>query len=95
MDIDVRPFSGDPRGFYDAAERAFGEWSRDDDYARWQHTFEADRAVAAYDADAVVGTAGILTFDMTVPGGVLPATLPNAVAKRSIKLPARSASGST
>ncbi len=73
MDIDVRPFSGDPRGFYDAAERAFGEWSRDEDYARWQHTFEADRAVAAYDADAVVGTAGILTFDMTVPGGVLPA----------------------
>jgi predicted acetyltransferase len=73
MEIDVRPFSGDPRAFYDAAERAFGEWPRDEDYDRWKRTFEADRAIAAYDGDAVVGTAGIFTFDMTVPGGVLPA----------------------
>ncbi|HEU5325396.1 MAG TPA: GNAT family N-acetyltransferase [Candidatus Limnocylindria bacterium] len=73
MDIDVRAFSGDPRGFYDAAEMAFGEWPRDADFDRWKQTFEADRAIAAYDGDAVVGTAGIFTFDMTVPGGVLPA----------------------
>jgi predicted acetyltransferase len=73
MDIDVRAFDGDPRAFYDAAERAFGEQARDEDFERWAPAFEADRAIAAYDGDRVVGTAGIFSFDLTIPGGVLPA----------------------
>ena len=73
MDIDVRPFSGEPRDFYDAGELAFQERPRDEDFANWAKTFEADRAIAAYDGDRIVGTAGIFTFELTIPGGVLPA----------------------
>lgn len=72
MEIDVRPFSGDPRAFYDAAERAFGETTRDEDFERWETLFEADRAIAAYDGETIVGNAGIFSFQMTIPGGVLP-----------------------
>ena len=73
MEIDVRAFDGDPRTFYNAGELAFGERGRDEDFDRWQIAFEADRAIAAYDGDRVVGTAGIFSFGLSVPGGVLPA----------------------
>jgi predicted acetyltransferase len=73
MEVDVRPFDGEPRAFYEAGELAFGEEVRDDSFALWQRTFEADRAIAAYDGDRIVGTAGILGFELTVPGGMLPA----------------------
>lgn len=73
MEVDVRPFEGDPRAFYEAAELAFGEAVRDDDFALWTRTFEADRAIGAYDGERIVGTAGILGFELTVPGGMLPA----------------------
>jgi predicted acetyltransferase len=73
MDIDVRPFSGDPNDFFLAGELAFSEQARDEDRANWATTFEADRAIAAYDGERIVGTAGILSFDLTIPGGVLPA----------------------
>ena len=72
MEVDVRPFDGDPRAFYEAGELAFGERPRDEDFAPWQTLFEADRAIGAYDGDRLVGTAGIFSFDFTVPGGVLP-----------------------
>ena len=73
MAIDVRAFDGDPRAFYEAGELAFSETPRDEDVARWTATFESDRAVAAYDGDRIVGTAGIFSFALTIPGGVLPA----------------------
>lgn len=73
MDIDVRPFTGEPRAFFEAGELAFGERARDEDVEHWSALFEADRAIAAYDADRVVGTAGIFSFDLTVPGALLPA----------------------
>ncbi len=73
MEIDVRPFDGDPRAFFDAGERAFSERPRDDDFAAWEPLFEADRAVAAYDGDRIVGTAGAFGYELTIPGGVLPA----------------------
>ncbi|MDQ2673969.1 MAG: GNAT family N-acetyltransferase [Chloroflexota bacterium] len=73
MDIDVRPFEGDPRSFFEAGELAFGERLRDEDAAAYESTFEPDRAIAAYDGDRVVGTAGIFSFDLTIPGGVVPA----------------------
>jgi len=73
MEVDVRPFDGEPRAFYDAGELAFGERARDDDFARWERLFEKDRAIAAFDGDRVVGTAGIFSYGLTVPGGVLPA----------------------
>jgi len=73
MEIDVRPFSGDPRAFFEAGELAFGERMRDDDLEHWTAGFEAGRAIAAFDGDRVVGTAGIFSFDLTVPGATLPA----------------------
>jgi predicted acetyltransferase len=73
MEIDVRAFSGDPRAFLEAGELAFAEPVRDEDYDRWRQTFEPERAIAAYDGDRIVGTAGIFSLELTVPGGVLPA----------------------
>ena len=73
MEIDVRPFDGEPRQFFEAGELAFAEHLRDEDAAAYEGVFEADRAIAAYDGDRVVGTAGIFSFDFTIPGGVVPA----------------------
>lgn len=73
MEIDVRPYEGEARAFLEAGELAFGEGVRDEDVPRFAATFEADRAIAAYDGDRVVGTAGIFSFVLTVPGGSLPA----------------------
>lgn len=73
MEIDVREFSGDARAFFEAGELAFGERLRDEDLEHWAAGFEPDRAIAAYDGDRVVGTAGIFSFQLTVPGGSLPA----------------------
>ncbi len=73
MDVDVRPYDGTPKAFFEAGELAFGERPRAEDAALHERTFEADRAIAAYDGDRVVGTAGAFSFDLTVPGGVLPA----------------------
>jgi predicted acetyltransferase len=73
MEIDVRPFDGDPKAFFEAGELAFSERPHAEDVANWEKLFEADRAIAAYDGDRVVGTAGIFSFDFTVPGGILPA----------------------
>lgn len=79
MEIDVRPYDGDARPFFEAGSVAFGERLRDEDLAAWEPTFEADRAIAAYDGDRVVGTAAIFSFELTVPGGVLPAAGVTAV----------------
>ena len=73
MEIDVRAFDGDPKDFFLAGELAFSEHSRQEDLDRWATAFEADRAIAAYDGDRIVGTAGIFSFELTIPGGVLPA----------------------
>lgn len=79
MEIDVRAYDGDARGFFGAAEVAFGERLHDEDLKVWEPTFEVDRAIAAYDGDRMVGTAGIYSFELTVPGGVLPAAGVTAV----------------
>jgi predicted acetyltransferase len=73
MEIDVRAFDGDPDDFFRAGDLAFSEHARDEDRERWAAVFEADRAIAAYDGDRIVGTAGIFSYDLTIPGGVLPA----------------------
>ena len=73
VEIDVRPFEGEPRTFFESGELAFAGRLRDDDAAAYESTFEPDRAIGAYDGDRVVGTAGIFSFDFTIPGGVVPA----------------------
>ena len=79
MEIDVGPYDGEARAFFEAGEVAFGERLRDEDLARWEPTFEPDRAIVARDGDRIVGTAGIFSFELTVPGGVLPAAGVTAV----------------
>ena len=73
MEIDVRAFDGEARTFFEAGELAFSERLRDEDAAAYESIFESDRAIAAYDGDRVVGTAGIFSFDLTIPGGIVPA----------------------
>ena len=73
MAIEVRPFDGDAREFVEAGELAFSDRPRDEDIEAWRPVFEADRAIAAYDGDRAVGTAGIFSFDFTIPGGIVPA----------------------
>jgi predicted acetyltransferase len=73
VEIDVRPYEGEAREYLSAVELAFGERLRDEDAAVFEPTFEPDRAIAAYDGGRLVGTAAIFSFDLTVPGGSLPA----------------------
>ena len=73
MEIDVRAFDGEPRTFFEAGTLAFSEQLRDEDAEAYESFFEPERAIADYDGDRVVGTAGIFSFDLTIPGGVVPA----------------------
>lgn len=73
MDIDVRPYDGSARDFIASAETAFGEHVRDEDAAAWEVLLELDRAIGTWDGDLLVGNAAAFSFDLTVPGGVLPA----------------------
>ncbi len=72
MPIDVRPYDGTARDFLAAAETAFGEHLRDDDAAIFEPVFEGDRATGTFDGDRLVGTAAAFSFEMTVPGAVMP-----------------------
>jgi predicted acetyltransferase len=73
MGTEVRLLSGDLRAFYEAGETAFGAHLRDEDWAVIEPLAEADRAFAAYDGERIVGTAGTFSFELTVPGGMVPA----------------------
>lgn len=39
---------------------------------RWREVLEFDRLLSAFDGDLMVGCAGALSFEMTVPGGPIP-----------------------
>lgn len=73
MPIDVRPYDGTARDFLAAAETAFGEHLREDDAAIFEPVFETDRSIGTWDGDRLVGTASAFSFDLTVPGSVIPA----------------------
>ena len=72
MPIDIRPYDGTARDFLAAAETAFGEHLRDEDATVFEPIFEPDRAIGTWDGERLVGTAAAFSFEMTVPGGVLP-----------------------
>ena len=73
MEIDIRPYEGDPRAFLEAGELPFGDRAHDADVPHFAARFEADRSLAAYDGDRIVGTAGAFSFQLVVPGATLPA----------------------
>lgn len=53
-------------------DSAFGGDPTPEELAAWRPLVERDRSHGAFDGDRLVGTAGIFTFDMTVPGGPAP-----------------------
>jgi predicted acetyltransferase len=70
--IDVRPYEGDARGFFEGVEVPFALTPREEDFTLFEPLIELDRALAAYDGERLVGTAGIFSMQVTVPGGELP-----------------------
>jgi predicted acetyltransferase len=71
--LEVRPFDGTARDWFDAVNIAFGHRVNDEDLPIFEAETELDRAIAAYTSGGrVVGTAGIFSFELSVPGGRLP-----------------------
>ena len=74
MPVEVRPYgSDDLRPFLVAAEIPFGYEVRDEYVRDHERILERDRLLCAYEGDAIVGTAAVCSFRLTVPGGELPA----------------------
>jgi hypothetical protein len=71
VNITVRPFDGDPREFVDSIGIGFAEPIDDEGARMLESVLEMDRAIAAYDGDRIVGNAAALSFELTIPGGVL------------------------
>jgi predicted acetyltransferase len=70
MQIELRPITPDEyTAFMQANFAAFGEHLSEDLLARERLMLEFDRSVAAYDGGRIVGTAGNITMDLTLPGG--------------------------
>src|SRR5207253_3017264 len=73
MEFEVRPFEGSLKAWFDAVDISFGQRVVEEDLPVVEAYTELERALAAYDGERVVGTAGIFSFDLTVPGGPMPA----------------------
>ena len=73
MDFEVRPYQGSLKAWFDAVDISFGHRVVEEDVPVMEAYTELDRALAAYAGDRIVGTAGIFTFDLTIPGGRVPA----------------------
>ncbi|MGZ6256817.1 MAG: GNAT family N-acetyltransferase [Candidatus Limnocylindria bacterium] len=73
MQVEVRPFQGSAKEWFEAIDVSFGQRPQDEDIAAFAGETELDRAIAAYVGDRVVGTAGIFSFNLTVPGASLAA----------------------
>lgn len=71
----IRPITQDEfPAFYDVLEHAFHSTAPTDPELRHDLVvFEFDRALAAFDATQLVGTAAALTLQLSVPGGVVAA----------------------
>lgn len=69
MDYEIRAVALDEFQRYGrAAGAAFSEQPSDDELEGWKLTFEPERSLAVFDEGQIVGTAGVCTFDMTLPG---------------------------
>jgi predicted acetyltransferase len=76
MDFRMRPIEPDEHmDFSRAASLAFGSHLDEAEAEHFRDLFEFDRTLAVFDGDAIVGTAGAISFQLTVPG---PATIPAA-----------------
>src|SRR5262245_18308344 len=70
MDLELRPIVDDERpAFHRAITTGFGDLLREDELSPWGFQVDADRTIAIFDDDEIVGTAGSYAFELTVPGG--------------------------
>jgi predicted acetyltransferase len=70
MQIELRPITPDEyTAFMQANFTAFGVHATEDALARERPMVELDRTVAAFEDGRVVGTAGNITMELTLPGG--------------------------
>jgi predicted acetyltransferase len=80
MEISLRECRADEmKEFATTCEAAFGYDVSDELMSRWVRLFMPERTVAAFDGDAMVGTAADFEFTFTVPGGKVPAAGVTAV----------------
>lgn len=73
MDIEVRPI--EPREFDEfmrVASLAFGHEPIEEETQAERLVFEIDRSLAAFEGRAIVGETMVASFQLTVPGAVLP-----------------------
>jgi predicted acetyltransferase len=72
MDVTIRPIREDEFPAYlRANEASFSSVPSDEDSERERSLNEPERSFAAFDGEDIVGTAGVFTMPMTVPGGEL------------------------
>ena len=71
--VEIRPIDESEFGaFVQTMTYAFGEDVDPDSDERFRAIIEWDRTVAAFDGAELVGTAGAFSYELTVPGGVVP-----------------------
>jgi len=84
MTIEIRTITSDELlEFTTTMARTFGRDFNPEYLERRRETFEFDRNLGAFDDGEVVGTSGIFTYEMTVPGGTLPTAGVTMVTVRS------------
>ena len=73
MAIEYRnPTEDELRATFDAANVAFGNELRDDDFELQKRELPPDRVVGAFDDGNAVGLTASIAFEMTIPGGIAP-----------------------
>jgi predicted acetyltransferase len=74
MPLDVRTITeAEVLAYQTLLESSFGGDPDEEEMASWRGMVEPDRTHAAFDGPTLVGSAAAFTFDMTVPGGPVPA----------------------
>src|SRR6187551_1688555 len=69
----IRPIEPDEFDAFDrVVQRAFGNTPNDEVIEQERKLLEFDRTLAAFDGDELVATAGIYSYEMTVPGRTVP-----------------------
>ena len=78
--MDLRPVAAaDHEAFERAADAAFHEDAHPEEAPLAARLFEPERSLAVFDGARIVGTAGVYTRALTVPGGPVPAACVTAV----------------
>jgi predicted acetyltransferase len=74
VSVDIRACRPDEFGrFYEILHQAFGASPRAEEVARARRILPPERALAAFEGHAMVGTTGTFPFTFSVPGGALAA----------------------